>query len=164
MPRGIAVRRICGIDPGVSGAVAFDTPDGPSLKSLPYIGSRLDTELMDTWFIGVDFAYVEEPQTLHGQGNMKATKTTFTNFGILIEFLRVHGVGLIIVRPAVWKKALGIVAPPKSSSKARKILSINRARLLYPTVDLRRTERCTVYHDGFAEALLLMHYGRQLCR
>ncbi len=153
--------RVCGIDPGAHGAVCFDTPDGPVLKSLPYSGSVLDTEAMDSWFIGIDFAYVEEPQTIHGKGTIKGTKTTFTNFGILTEFLRVHGVGMVVVQPQKWKKVLGVLAPPKSTPKAKKILSINLAKMLYPAVSLMRSERCSVPHDGFAEALLIMHYGKK---
>lgn len=142
--------------------MCFMTPDGPEIMPLTYSGSEIFTEGMDSWFNGYDIAVLEMPQTIPGRGSIQAVKRSFTNFGMLKECLRLHGVGVVIVEPQKWKKAMGALAPPKSTPKVRKLASINAARMLFPNVDLRRSARCTTLSDGFADALLIAEYGRRI--
>src|SRR5437016_6522332 len=153
----------CGIDPGLSGAVAIlaadsalvalhDTPvltisirrgtrqeyDTPGLVALlaPYAGPQTQ-------------AIIEEAQAMPGQG----TRSMFTiglGMGVWLGILATLELAHTRVRPSVWKKALGL-----TSDKEQARL---RAMQLFPTADLRRKR-----DHGRAESLLLAYYGQRLC-
>jgi len=150
-----------GIDPGLSGAVTVldhagalvalaDTPtltigttrgrrqeyDVPGLVALlaPYAGPQAHVIL-------------EESQAMPGQG----TRSMFTvgvGFGVWLGVLGTLALSHTRVRPATWKRALGL---GKDKEAARL-----KAMQLFPTADLRLKK-----HHGRAESLLLSHYGWQ---
>lgn len=62
-----------------------------------------------------------------------------------------------LVHPRTWMSKMHFGLPGKDN----KVKSIMAAGRLFPGVDLRRTERSRVPHDGFAEALLIAEYGRR---
>jgi hypothetical protein len=152
---------ICGVDPGLSGAVAvlaaagtlvalWDTPtlslkvargtkqcyDIPGMVALlqPYAGAGLH-------------AVIEESQAMPGQG----TRSMFTigyGYGLWLALLTALQMPYTPVRPGVWKKAFSL-GKDKEASRLR-------AMQLYPAADLRRKK-----DHGRAEALLLAWWGHQ---
>ena len=57
------------------------------------------------------------------------------------------------IRPQQWKKEFGL-----NSDKAK---SVDVCRQLFPKVDLLRTPKCRIPHDGIAESLLMAEYARR---
>ena len=76
-----------------------------------------------------------------------------SNFGFIRGVLTTTGIPYELVRPQKWKKEF--------SCTSDKNTAIAVAKRLFPGVNLRRTERCTKDHDGFAEALLMAEYARR---
>lgn len=148
-----------GIDPGLSGAVAildvhgalvgvFDTPvltlatsrgtkleyDVPGLVALltPYAGAQAHVTL-------------EESQAMPGQG-VRSMFMVGVGFGVWLALLAALALPHTRVRPAIWKRALGL-GKDKEASRLR-------AMQLFPGADLRRKK-----DHGRAEALLLAYWG-----
>jgi crossover junction endodeoxyribonuclease RuvC len=150
---------VCGIDPGLTGAVAIldangtlealaDTPtlslkvqrgskqvyDVPGMAALlrPYTGQHAHV-------------IIEESQPMPGQG----THSMFTvglGYGVWLGILASLALPYTSIRPAVWKKAFSL-GQDKEASRLR-------AQQLFPGAELRLKK-----HHGRAEALLLASYG-----
>jgi hypothetical protein len=150
-----------GIDPGLTGAVAIldqsnqvvalaDLPiirdlslawvDGPALHSI--ILTALDGR-------GAG-AVVERVSSMPGQGIASAFKFG-VGFGSVLSVLQVMRLPITLVSPAVWKRAHGLGKD--------KHASLHKARLQYPTAELRLAK-----HHGRAEALLIARYALNLMR
>ena len=82
-----------------------------------------------------------------GQG-VSSTWTTGYGFGVWLGVLAALALPHTRVRPAIWKRAMGL---GKDKEQARL-----RAIQLFPSADLRRKK-----DHGRAEALLLAWYGWQ---
>lgn len=143
-----------GIDPGLSGAVAALTDSGEfiDVNDLPVIRDRslawIDGDLLRMMlltYIGPKRVVIERVSAMPKQG--VASSFQFgVGFGSLLGVVQSLGLPLELVTPATWKRALGL-----SSDKHA---SLHKARLLFPTADLRLAK-----HDGRAEALLLAHWA-----
>jgi hypothetical protein len=150
-----------GIDPGLSGAVAVLAPDGAleALWDVPVLTlktARGTKQCYDvpgmvallTPYAGAGLhVVIEESQAKPGQG-VRSMWTTGYGYGLWLGILAALQLPYTPVRPAFWKKALGL---GKDKEQARL-----RAMQLYPAADLRLRK-----HHGRAEALLLAWYGRQ---
>jgi len=153
---------VCGIDPGLSGAIAIldahgtlealaDTPtlslkvqrgskqayDVPGMAALlrPYTGLQAHV-------------YIEESQPMLGQGT-RSMFTTGYGYGLWIGLLTTLQLPYTSVRPGIWKRSMAL-GKDKESSRLR-------AMQRYPGADLRRKR-----DHGRAESLLLAHYGRRV--
>ena len=153
---------IAGIDPGKSGALAIQWPDGglefhdvPTIKlkgkDKPAWGQWSREWCMALEFAGVDMVVIEDISARPGQG-----VTSMFTFGRTLGFA--HGIVAAItscpvhfVTPAVWKGKLGLLNSSKGASR-------EKCSNLFPgsAKDLVR-----VKDDGRAEAALLAHYGRK---
>ena len=148
-----------GIDPGLTGALAvldhvgtlvalYDTP---TLILSTSRGRRTEYDLpgMATmlWTYTAPRAHVliEASQAMPGQG-VASTWTTGYGYGAWVGLLAALQIAYTIIRPASWKRALGL---GKDKEAARL-----RAMQLYPKADLRHKR-----DHGRAEALLLVWYG-----
>src|SRR5712692_2445907 len=150
-----------GIDPGLSGAVAVLAADGalvavhdtPVLTLATTRGTRQEYDLPG--LVALLGAYagpqahvtLEESQAMPGQG-VRSMFTIGVGFGVWLGVLAALAFPSTRVRPAVWKRALG-VGKDKEASRLR-------AMQLFPTADLRRKK-----DHGRAEALLLAYWGWQ---
>lgn len=74
------------------------------------------------------------------------------NFGFIKGLLAANELPYELVRPQKWKKEFGI---------SGKNQSVEVCKRLFPSVSLRRTEKCRKDHDGMAEALLMAEYARR---
>lgn len=154
---------VLGVDPGLSGALAFydsrsgdlELLDMPTLKAgtggkrvidihalVRIVAQRADY---------VDHGFVELVGTRPGEGAVGAFSFG-EGYGALKGVLISHGIAVTFVRPAIWKKHLGVPAA-KDGARAR-------ASQLMP----RHADKWTrVKDDGRAEASLICLYAvRQL--
>jgi hypothetical protein len=149
-----------GIDPGLTGAVAILAPDGtlealsdtPTLTLRTSRGTRQEYDVpglvaLLAPYVGPQaHVIIEESQSLPGQG-VRSTWTTGYGYGVWLGILGALGLAHTRIRPAVWKRRLGL-----TSDKEQARL---RAMQLFPAADLRRKK-----DHGRSEALLLAVYGR----
>lgn len=147
-----------GIDPGLSGALALLDDDGvPELvadlpiirdRSLAWIdGAALQSTLLDALRGRQCRAVVERVSAMPRQGIASAF-CFGVGLGSILATLQTLQIGIELVTPAVWKRALGLSSDKRAS--------LDKARLLFPSADLRLAK-----HDGRAEALLLAYWTRK---
>ncbi|MBS0416693.1 MAG: hypothetical protein JSR66_03195 [Proteobacteria bacterium] len=144
-----------GIDPGLTGAVAFLGSEGKleHLADLPVIrdgklawidAQGMTSMLIDTLQGRPARAVIERVQAFPGQG-----RSSCFNFGVvfgsLLALMQARYLPIELVTPATWKRALGLGSDKRAS--------LDKSRLLFPTADLTLAK-----HDGRAEALLLAHW------
>jgi crossover junction endodeoxyribonuclease RuvC len=157
---------VIGIDPGVSGAVAFYNGTDMAVRDLPVLkaakAKSLDVTELARWLDGLGetttHAFIERVQAMPGQGQRQMGATSAFNFGR--TFGELHGliaaqfVPITLVTPQQWKKALGVPAE-KDGARARASQLLPQHAGHWP---LKK-------HDGRAEAALIALYGwRQLFR
>lgn len=146
-----------GIDPGANGAMAIVTSYVMGLLPCDYGVYRstiagLRAERPDSRDI---FAIVEDVHAMPMNG-CKGNFMLGWSLGRIQEMLEAALIPYQLVKPQKWQGEYGISNRDKSKSQ-----SIATAKRLFPDVNLRRTERCTKDHDGFADALLMAEYGRR---
>jgi crossover junction endodeoxyribonuclease RuvC len=142
-----------GIDPGKSGAIAIIREDGTVDTA---VFSEEAYRLLIKQYKDETFAVVEQVGFVP-KGVKFSSISMFNfgaNFGFIQGLLYAYGVPYQTVRPNVWKKHFNL-------SKDKE-LSIQCAKRLFPNASLYRTDRCTIAHDGIAEALLMAEYARRL--
>ncbi len=149
-----------GIDPGLHGALALlrARPDDASpayeVTDMPVLDHQVDghalTDLLYDTPIDTHI-WVEYSQAFPRQG-LSSTFTTGVGYGIILGVLASLGLRYTTVRPAAWKRHLGLAGKDKEASRAR-------AKQLFPAAPLHRKK-----DEGRAEALLLAWYGQQQMR
>lgn len=139
-----------GIDPGKNGGIAVIWESG-----------RTDVQVYDSTALIKTarsirdddvIACVEKVGAMPKQG-VTSTFNFGTGYGIIQGVLMAYNIPFQLVPPQKWKKEFGL-----NSDKQR---SIEVCQRLFPEVNLYRTERCTVKHDGMAEALLMALYAKR---
>lgn len=150
---------ICGLDPGLSGAIAFydpttgevETIDMPTLaitrnsKAKREISPHALSELF--WKRHAGHAVLEQVGAMPGQG----TSSMFSfgkSYGVAIGVLAAVGVPYTLVPPVKWKRALG-VGEGKDAARARASQLLPQASEQWP---LKKDH-------GKADAALLAYYG-----
>jgi crossover junction endodeoxyribonuclease RuvC len=151
---------LAGIDPGLSGAVAFldaasgtvlDVADMPTLalsrggKSKRDLDAHALARLIGDRRPGHGF--VELVGAMPGQG-VSSIFAFGRAYGIAIGVLATLAVPMTFVAPMVWKRALGVPAA-KDGARARASQLMPTAAHHWPLVK----------HDGRAEAALIGYYG-----
>lgn len=146
--------RLCGVDPGLSGAVAFIRPDAthPSNRlavfDIPLIGGEFD---------GVAFARlltqrcpdkvaIEHAFSRPGQG-VSSTFKFGKAFGQALGVIQALKIPYELVSPSVWKKHFKIA--PSSPKDASRLV----CKRLYPDADIPLKK-----HHGRADAILIAHF------
>lgn len=150
---------ILGIDPGLSGALAFldagrlEVHDMPT-HTLTVNGKqrrRLDLyQLADLFAESAAqcrLAVVEDVHAMPGQGVSSSFSFGFCA-GAVQAIVAAYDVPVQLVRPAVWKRAFGLTSDKDASRR--------RASELLPAFADRWP---LAKHDGRAEAVLLALYG-----
>ncbi len=148
-----------GIDPGLAGAVAILDQHGAlqALYDTPTLTLRTSRGTKQEYDVGGIVALLrpyaaarahvtlEESQAMPGQG-VRSMFMIGVGFGVWLALLAALALPSTRVRPAIWKRTLGL-GKDKEASRLR-------AMQLYPDADLRRKR-----DHGRAEALLLAWYG-----
>jgi crossover junction endodeoxyribonuclease RuvC len=150
---------LIGIDPGLSGALAF-LPDGgaTAIFDMPVHllvrGGRRKREIDTAGLVAlvadhgpIDHAFVEQIGAMPGQG-VSSVFALGKGYGMILGVLAALAVPITLVAPAKWKRALGVPAA-KDGARARASQLMPAAARQWPLVK----------HDGRAEAALLAFYG-----
>lgn len=160
---------VLGVDPGISGGLSCIFPEGRvetavmptfSKAEAKVWGSRIDfhrvVQILKEWLKagGKAHAYIERSQAMPKQGVVSVFNYGVTFGGLLCVFQALR-IPYTLVRPHVWKKVL--LGAGNTEGKASAIALVKE---LYPTVNLRRTARCSTDHDGMADAVCVATYGR----
>lgn len=154
-----------GIDVGVTGAIACLGRDGEYLdvEDLPVMTHGKTKWIDPNEFLAIvrrmrdgreARAFVEKTQATPQIGVTTANSMGLT-LGSVVATLLIAGVGIELVYPQNWKRALGLINR-QSSDRDKKYASLQRARQLFPTAPLERQN-----DNGRAEALLIAHYGQR---
>lgn len=145
--RGCLVNYI-GIDPGVTGAVAWLTEPGVTVEDMPANPQDLFTTLEPEPASQVK-VIIEQPGLRPGGGIHSSFKIG-QGFGRIEGVLASLGIPYVVVSPAKWKRHFNLIGKDKEASRAL-------ARSLWPSAPLERKK-----DHGRAEALLLAEYGRRM--
>jgi len=157
---------LIGIDPGVSGAVAFLNDDlslvgvfDMPVMNLSGKKQQVNASALASIFreilpyqntnYGVDAtAYVEQVHSMPKQG--VASSFNFgDSYGVIKGVLGALQIPMVLVSPAVWKKRAGLTGKPKDASRTL-------AQQLYPAAPLGRKKDV-----GRADAILIARYGSE---
>tara|TARA_R100001460_G_scaffold84261_1_gene125513 strand:+ start:398 stop:889 length:492 start_codon:yes stop_codon:yes gene_type:complete len=160
--------RIIGIDPGKSGAVVsmcLDTHAVLSKHITPMIKvgkSRQEYDIPEMSSIlgelseGGAKVFIEKQQARPGQG-VSSMFTTGMGYGIWLGLCGGLRIPMEVVSPRAWTR--DILRGVPGDGKGRNILAAKR---LFPSQDLRKSDRARVPHDGICDALLIAEYGWRL--
>jgi len=140
-----------GIDPGTSGALSFFNDDMSDCGSVAYDEEAYRATLEELAFHECTCC-LEQVHSFSGQG-VSSTFTFGMNFGIIKGMLKAFRIPYQEIPPQRWKKEFGL-----NSDKQK---SVEVAHHLFPTWELKRSERCKKEHDGIAESLLMAEYARR---
>lgn len=138
-----------GCDPGKSGAMAVINGDNVTVipfDEKEYIDILLDCDILNT------VACIEHVHSMPGQG-VSSVFNFGMNFGWIQGIFAAYGIPYELVTPQKWKKEF--------SATSDKNTSIDVCKRLFPSVSLKKTERCKKDDDGIAESLLLAEYARR---
>lgn len=145
--------RLIGIDPGVTGAVAYLGPISLEIVDMPIVDGHVDPYALadrfsawSSWF-DVDQVIVEKQQPMPRQG-VTSTFKTGRNYGIILGVLGALRLPVTHVTPAVWTRALGVGADKNT----------HRRRAMDTWPDHAEQFRLAK-HDGRADAALLALWG-----
>ena len=145
---------VIGVDPGAQGSMAVIEPEGVRLIACDYEAYQ---ETIGSLHLTSDaiFAVVEDVHAMPMNG-CKGNFKLGWSLGRIQQILEGFRIPYQLVKPQTWQKEFGISNKDKSKQQ-----SIEAAKRLFPKVNLKRTERCTKDHDGFADALLMAEWGRR---
>jgi crossover junction endodeoxyribonuclease RuvC len=155
---------ILGCDPGVHGAFALlshengrptvRTFDIPALKISVNKGIRTQLDLAGVVSflvehrLGIVHAIIENPHAMPGQGVSSSFSFGFA-CGALQSALVAMELPTTTIRPAIWKRKLGLSADKDETRR--------RASQIFPTCASQWARKCD---DGRAEAALLAYWGQ----
>lgn len=153
---------VVGVDPGLHGAIAFlhdgnllNVADLPTVEVGHGKGSRKELspallhDMLVHTEIRIDKAVVEHVSASPGMGVTSAFRFG-EGFGVILAVLACCGIRTELVRPAEWKRSMGL-SKDKALSRAE---AIRRWPMQSDYFALAK-------HDGRAEASLLAEYGRR---
>ena len=168
------MKHYIGIDPGSHGYIVVLNENGELVIDLAIEDStdqdiaRLFHTMGETKCV----AAMEKVHSMPGQG----VATTFAfgqNVGFLHGMLAAFQIPYTLVTPQKWQKAMWIsddmvftVRKDKKGEDKRQVApkptSINAATRLFPTTDLRKSDRARNPHDGKCDALLIALYAKRM--
>lgn len=147
-----------GIDPGISGAIAFLSPDKELLSvwDMPIvpdgkkkvvdglaIRSIFVGEATDEWRLPFEFnIFIENVHAMPNQG-VTSMFNFGRSFGIVIGVMQGLGIQPTFVQPQAWKKSFDLVGSDKDAARLKAIE-------LYPEAPLSRKK-----DGGRADAILI---------
>lgn len=151
----------CGIDPGITGAIAFYRPDderlviydmptrpkGERREVCPNVSALYLSKFFPR-FRGI--AVVEKVASMPNDGGVQAFSLG-RSFGVMLGVLASLQISVLEVRPSIWKGAMDLSRDKKES--------LALARKLFPR---QRDYFALVKHNGRAEAALLAYYGQEI--
>ena len=143
--------RVCGIDPGVTGALALHAGGRlMDVTDMPVYDGRTDprglTELLSHWMPEV--IYIEQTQAMPKNGSI-ASFSLGMNSGIIIGVVGSMSYPFVRVRPVAWKRKMSVLQKDKNAIRGI-------VREIYP--EWADTFKRVKDHNR-AEAVLISRYG-----
>lgn len=169
---------ICGIDPGLDGALVLVSSEGKILQSeiMPTLtrqsykknkhGQHLQTRELDLEALAklmyelsgkAQIAFLERVSSRPGEG----TASSFKFGGMwwaLRAMLSAFRIKYHLVSPQTWCKELHRGLDTNLVAKHRSQLAFNA---IWPDYDARKNDRCLKNHDGIVDAALIAEWGRR---
>lgn len=153
--------KYCGIDCGLTGAIGFSNG---SYKKMPVIKHPIDNKKVVSFYGVFKILSEEKPDVIiieeqAPQGNKTSRIACFTmgrNYESLLqgvaEFAEMNTVKIIMVKPAHWKKIMGVETEKTVKDKKAKTFILVKQVF---GIDLPKS------YDGVADALAIAEYGRR---
>jgi hypothetical protein len=150
-----------GIDPGASGGlVLLDEYADIVLKEvMPMVGKDLDTDEVAATLDHVkDLGCTVILERIKGFAMSQGTSFVMgKHFGMLELLIRQSKIPVIYVEPVKWCKQMHQGIDANLKPKAKSLIAVQR---LFPTANLKATEKCKKPHEGLIDALLIAEWGR----
>ncbi len=149
-----------GVDPGLSGAIAFmegedctQVWDMPISRKLRGKGNEVNAFLLADILREAEggTAYVEAVSAMPGQG-VSSMFSLGRSAGVIAGILAALNIRTEYVSPQAWKKHQGLIKKDKDASRT---LAIQRWPEMREELKLKK-------HHGRADAMLIADYGRNL--
>lgn len=145
---------IAGIDPGISGAIAFYFPETMgriAVEDVPVAGGEISAPHLASMIrsFSPSFAVIEKVHAMPKQG-VSSTFKFGAAYGDVRGVIGALNIPLHLVTPQAWKKHFGLTADKDQSRK----LAIR----LFPSV---AEHFALKKHDGRAEAALIALFGAE---
>lgn len=162
-----------GIDPGKSGAiVAIFGDDIIRSWIMPTIGKEYDVRSL--WKIIKDLSNFNiycVLEDVHALFQVSANSTFDFGYGLgLIEgILTACEIPYSKIAPKKWQslmfEGVPLITKPSSTGKTQKTdtkkMALIAAQRIFPTYDLKASDRCKKAHEGIVDALLMAQYSRR---
>ena len=144
---------IIGIDPGVSGGIAYHHGSGVTLVNIPETEADIIRELYamtegEEWFAFIEWIH----PAIQGISKSAMSKL-YGSYMALRMALTANKIPFEVVKPEVWQKAIGMPRRNGMESNKWKNCLKAKAQQLFP--------KETITKDT-ADALLIAEYGRRL--
>ena len=143
-----------GIDPGKNGGIAILSDTIPDVTVRVFSEDEL-LHICKTFrktFNEDCKCVLEKVNAMPGQGVVSMFNFG-QNYGFIQGVLKAYEIPYELVTPQKWKKEFSVTSDKNTS--------IEVCKRLFPSVNLKATDRCKKDHDGMAEALLIAEYGRR---
>lgn len=143
-----------GIDPGKSGAFAIYNGENNYAETFFWDEKSFIDLLYDYKNRGEQcIACLEQVHAMPADSRKRAFDFGHS-LGFIEGVLQSFDIPYQLISPMKWKKEFNLIKQDKS-------MSIKVCKQLYPTVSLKRTDRCTKDSDGMAEAMLMATYAKR---
>lgn len=152
------MKRWIGVDIGKSGAMVSIDENG-AVEIVPF-DEESYRDALERWFNDDCVAACEKIHAMPHQG-VTSSFTFGQNYGWILGLLYAYRVPVNLVSPMAWKKMFGVQLSKDASKAEKKAKTISEMKRLFPSVSLKRTERCKVDDDGIADALAIAEFCRR---
>ena len=152
------MKRWIGIDAGSNGAIAM-IPETGEIEIYELTDDML-LELCRKWSGDECICCVEDVASSPQMG-VRSAFTFGVGFGKIQMALRCFNMSFALIKPSRWKVEMGCNLSRSSTYAQKKAKDIEVCKRLYPTISLKRTERCRTDDDGYADSLLLATYAKR---
>ena len=149
--------RVCGIDPGATGAICVLDSHDPAHVALLDLKKHSNTDIYNWLHSQLRFRgseiWVEDIHSMHGM-SARSNFSFGKNLGIVTTIAELM-VGHLpkTVTPKIWQKYIGVTAKGKAIKK--QVAKI--AQYLYPQAELHGKRGGLL--DGRSDALMIAYYG-----
>lgn len=155
-----------GIDIGKSGYIISITPDGIIKYPIPLIGDKVDSKaLSEIIELGLGNERIVGMEDLHSIYGVSASSNYSFGWinGLIEGILTSFKVPFVKIQAKKWQKEMfeGIPTQFKNKKVDTKVMSIMASKRLFPSFDLKATERSRTDNHNVSDALLIAEYIRR---
>ena len=154
--RSLETAKLVAFDPGKKGGIAKFVDGKVDVIPTPLAGKEIDFQLIARLLISVspDKAVVEQQHARPGMGAASMFAMGHS-YGLILGALATLEIPTEIVTPQAWKKEI------LAGTKKDKDAAIEYCRRAFPYISLLPTKRSQKPHDGMADAVCILEYGRR---